>query len=138
MLSRLKNIKKNKGQALVEMALLLPILLLLVFGMIDFGRVLQTNLAATEASREIARVAALMGTDSAAETTIATVKTNAIAGLTSGNTVTVTITPSTSARTNGAEVKVVVQTNVDIITPLINTMLANPFPVSATTIMRAE
>ena len=138
MLSRLKNITENQGQALVEMALILPVLLLLVFGMIDFGRVFQTNLAATEASREIARVAALMGDDSAADTIIANVKTNATSALTSGNTVTVTITPSYSARTNGVAVTVVVTTSVDLITPLINTMLTNPFPVSATTIMRDE
>lgn len=139
MLTVLKNIKRKKGQALVEMALVLPILLLLVFGMIDFGRVLQINLAATEASREIARVAALMGNDATAATTIATVQTNAISAITSGNTVTVTITPSaSSARTSGTEVKVVVATKVDLITPLINTMVTDPFPVSASTTMRAE
>ena len=138
MLTGLKNIKGKKGQALVEMALILPILLLLVFGMIDFGRILQTNLAATEASREIARVAALLGTDATAATTIATVQKNATAGITSGNTVDVTITPASGARTSGTEVKVVVATKVDLITPLINTMLTDPFPVSASTTMRAE
>ena len=138
MLTGLKNIKEKKGQALVEMALILPILLLLVFGMIDFGRILQTNLAATEASREIARVAALMGNDATAEATINAVEKSSKAAITSGNTVYVTITPAFSARTSGTEVKVVVATKVSLITPLINTMLTDPFPVSASTTMRAE
>jgi Flp pilus assembly protein TadG len=34
--------KQNKGQALVEFALVLPIFLIVVFGIIDFGRILHS------------------------------------------------------------------------------------------------
>src|SRR5438477_12656823 len=41
------------------MALVLPLLLFVVFGLIDFGRMLNTQLTLTEAAREGARAAAL-------------------------------------------------------------------------------
>lgn len=43
--------KHRKGQGLVEFALALPILLLLLFGVIEFGRLLQTWLAIQNAAR---------------------------------------------------------------------------------------
>jgi len=43
----------------VEFALLLPLLLLLVFGIIDFGRALNAQITLTQAAREGARLAAL-------------------------------------------------------------------------------
>jgi len=43
----------------VEFALLLPVLLLIVFGIIDFGRALNAQVTLTQAAREGARLAAL-------------------------------------------------------------------------------
>ena len=50
---------RDRGAAAVEFALLLPLLLLLVFGIIDFGRALNAQITLTQAAREGARVAAL-------------------------------------------------------------------------------
>jgi len=47
----------DRGAAAVEFALVVPILLLLVFGIIDFGRMLNAQLQVSEASREGARAA---------------------------------------------------------------------------------
>lgn len=52
----------DRGAAAVEFALLLPLLLLIVFGIIDFGRALNAQITLTQAAREGARVAALGGT----------------------------------------------------------------------------
>jgi Flp pilus assembly protein TadG len=49
----------ERGAAAVEFALLLPMLLLLVFGIIDFGRALNAQVTLTQAAREGARLAAL-------------------------------------------------------------------------------
>jgi Flp pilus assembly protein TadG len=49
----------DRGAAVVEFALLLPLLLLLVFGIIDFGRALNAQIALTQAAREGARLDAL-------------------------------------------------------------------------------
>ena len=43
------------------MALVLPLLLILVFGIIDFGRMINKQIALTEAARDAARVASFGG-----------------------------------------------------------------------------
>ncbi|SCG50888.1 TadE-like protein [Micromonospora inositola] len=53
------------------MALVLPLLLVLVFGIIDFGRMLNKQIALTEAARDAARVASFGGDPSARATRIA-------------------------------------------------------------------
>jgi len=48
---------KQKGQALVEFALILPILVLLVFGMVEFGRAMYIKNMLNNAARAGARTA---------------------------------------------------------------------------------
>ncbi len=50
---------RDRGAVAVEFALLLPVLLLIVFGIIDFGRALNAQITITQAAREGARLAAL-------------------------------------------------------------------------------
>jgi Flp pilus assembly protein TadG len=50
----------DRGAAAVEFALLLPVVLLIIFGIIDFGRMLNAQITLTEAAREGARAAALV------------------------------------------------------------------------------
>jgi Flp pilus assembly protein TadG len=49
--------EKYQGQALVETALLLPILLILIFGIVDFGRAMYTKNSLNNAARSGARTA---------------------------------------------------------------------------------
>jgi len=51
----------RRGQALVEFALILPIVLFLIFGIIDFGRVMIAYATASGSLREAARLAATVG-----------------------------------------------------------------------------
>jgi Flp pilus assembly protein TadG len=57
----IKSPKSKKAQGLVEFALVLPILLMLIFGIIEFGRLLFTYSAIATASREAARYGATAG-----------------------------------------------------------------------------
>jgi len=50
---------RDRGAAAVEMALVLPILLILIFGMIDFGRMLNYQMRVTNAARDGVRMAAM-------------------------------------------------------------------------------
>ena len=50
-----KRIRNKKGQAMVEFALVLPLLLLLLFGIIEFGRLMLIYASVSTASREAAR-----------------------------------------------------------------------------------
>jgi Flp pilus assembly protein TadG len=43
---------RQRGQSMVELALVLPILLLILFGIVDLGRVFNAYIAITNASRE--------------------------------------------------------------------------------------
>lgn len=49
----------DRGAAAVEMALVLPLLLLLVFGIIDFGRIFTAEIQLSQAAREGVRLQAL-------------------------------------------------------------------------------
>jgi Flp pilus assembly protein TadG len=49
----------DRGAAAVEFALVLPLLLLLVFGIVDFGRALNAQIMVSQAAREGARWNAL-------------------------------------------------------------------------------
>jgi len=50
--------QQERGQSLVEFAVVLPIFLLVVFGLVDVGRLVYTNATLSQAAREGARLAA--------------------------------------------------------------------------------
>src|SRR3989449_5175395 len=52
---RCHRLSRSRGQAVVETALLVPILMLLVMGSADLGRVFYYSIAVTNAAREAAR-----------------------------------------------------------------------------------
>ncbi len=56
---------KDKGSVAVEFVLVLPVLLLVVFGIIDLGRLLNTKMTLSQAAHEGARAAAVVGEDAA-------------------------------------------------------------------------
>jgi len=64
----------DRGAAAVEMALVLPLLLLVLFGLVDFGRLYNAQMQITQAAREAVRVMALGGTttDATSRVTAAT------------------------------------------------------------------
>jgi Flp pilus assembly protein TadG len=54
-----KRTLRERGQALVEFALVVPILLILAFGIADFGMGFKTSITVTNATREGARLGAV-------------------------------------------------------------------------------
>jgi Flp pilus assembly protein TadG len=62
------NDARDHGSVAVEFALLLPILLLIIFGVIDFGRAINAQITLTQAAREGARLASLGYATSAVQT----------------------------------------------------------------------
>lgn len=61
-----KRRRSDHGQSVIEFALVLPILLLVVFGITEFGRALMTVNVLNAAAREGARVAAVGGDSTSA------------------------------------------------------------------------
>lgn len=64
-LQKIKLIKQQQGQSLVEFALLLPMLVVILFGTVEFGRLWMTMNVLTGAAREGARVAAVTAPNTA-------------------------------------------------------------------------
>lgn len=60
---------KERGAVAVEMAMILPLLLLIVMGTIEFGRVLNVQVSLTQAAREGARHAAVHYDDASLDVT---------------------------------------------------------------------
>jgi Flp pilus assembly pilin Flp len=55
------SVSSDRGAAAVEFALLLPLLVLIVFGLIDFGRAINAQITLTQAAREGARALSFGG-----------------------------------------------------------------------------
>ena len=125
--------KKSKGQAIVEMAFILPILLLILMGIIEFGRIFNTYLLLTNASREGARVASVGGMDSDVINSIGNVTPTL-----NQTSLKITIDPLEGARSRGLPVTVTTTYNVQLICPIVNVILPNPFPLASQTTMRTE
>jgi len=62
--------RKEDGQSVVEFALVLPILLMVVLGIMEFGWLFYGNIVMTSAAREGARVAVVGGTPTQIETAV--------------------------------------------------------------------
>lgn len=125
----------QRGTALVEFALVLPLLLVLVMGIIDFGRAYQTQIMLTNAVREGARLGA-----TGASTSAITSRVDATDGVTGA-----TISVTNAQGTTGQSVTVQVRYNFTMITPLGSLLrllgtstVPNGFTLSATADMRLE
>lgn len=62
----MKRIRSEKGAALLEAAITVPIILLICVGIFEFGRAYQTQQVLVNASREGARIAVIEGTSNEA------------------------------------------------------------------------
>lgn len=126
-----KYLQNNRGQAMVEMALVLPLLLLILAGTIEFGRVLNQYLVVTAAAREGARAAVVGGNDVEVSETA---KKAAASIDTSG--MDVSVTPADRPR--GSAVTVTVTKPIQIMTPLISKFFPEKPSVQGQVIMRME
>ncbi|MHB1318987.1 MAG: TadE family protein [Anaerolineae bacterium] len=53
--------KRECGQSMVEFALVLPVVLLLIFGLLEFGRVINAEITAGHCANELARYGIIKG-----------------------------------------------------------------------------
>ncbi|MGI6587831.1 MAG: TadE/TadG family type IV pilus assembly protein [Peptococcia bacterium] len=133
----LKKIRRQrKGQALVEMALILPLLLLLLFGIIEFGRVMSASIIVTHGARDGARHGAVGATDSEIVTRIQT-KSAAVL-FDSENPEKLAIEIERTGPIKGGDIQVTVNYQVTLYMPIIPEIIGNPFTVAGTSVMRVE
>ena len=113
------NKKSTKGQSLVEFALILPLFMLIVLGIFDFGRAIYAYSALHNAAREGARYGAVHHCDTAG---IITMAQQMAAGLGEGISVTSNIEPNLE---NPERIKVRVVFRFRAVTPLVGTFLGS-------------
>lgn len=79
-----KLVRNEKAQSLVEFALILPLLLVILLGIIEFGWFFNAKITLTSAAREGVRVYAIMGSEEYTNAEISNAVTDAINKATSG------------------------------------------------------
>lgn len=122
----------ERGQAITEFALVIPVLLLILMGVVEIGRIFHAYLVVEEAARDAARYVSVGVADSKVATAIANDTTTL-------GTVTYTITPSDPAeRLSGQPITVHISYPVNLITPVLDKIFPNPTVVQSTITMRKE
>lgn len=128
-------VREEKGQAVVELSLVMALLLLMLLGIITFGRLMNISLTLTYASREGARAAALFDNDETVTQTVLQVLPATIDPLQ----VQVNVSPAQGSRPRGTPVTVTVSFPVQIEVPLLVEVLGRDrLTLLGTTTMRSE
>ncbi len=137
-----RNAGRDRGAAAVEFALLLPVLLLLVFGLIDFGRALNAQITLTQAAREGARLAALCPPAAPCQSKLVSGTQAAATGL---SPVGVSVTTCPANAGSGVNATVTTTYSYSLITPISaiaglfgGSGFGSPIPLKATGVMPCE
>ena len=132
----LKKIKSENGQSVVEFALVIPLLLIIILGILEFGWILNAQITLTSAARESARAAAVSTVDKENRAFNAAVAAVDASGITLthdadhfGYSVEEDITNNVS--------NVVIDITGDV-APLIGLFVGNPYQIQAKAVMRLE
>lgn len=125
----------GRGQALVEFALAIPVFLVLLFGLLDVGRLVYVNNAVAQGAREAARWGSVQGNSAtAADRTAVGNHARSVMAAVPSAVVTVTCErngTTTETCVNGDVLVVRVQSTVSMLTPVIG-QLVGSVPVTAT------
>ena len=127
----------ERGQTLVEFALIIPLFALLLFALLDFGRVIYTQNTVEQAAREASRVGTLEPAEAGWKYTLirnAAISSAAGVGLTNADIVgqgcADCFYPTGAA--SGGIVVVTVNSQIALLTPILSQVLGGSFTVSST------
>jgi len=130
---RMDNMRKKKGQALVEIAIALPLLVFFLCGVIDFGRILYASETLNLVNQEAVRYAGLGRTD-----TEVTQYVKDKCPLVDKNTIGVAFSSPYASRKSGEYVTVTLTYEVKYITPIMKAIIGNTFTINAKSTIRVE
>lgn len=125
-------LKRKDGQAMVEFALVLPILILLICGIIDFGWIFGNQIVVNNATREAARFTAIHYNDSTSDDDAAVAKD--IVEIKAD----ILDTPNVIVTQTGEDITVATQGTIPILTPFTSIFLGNEYTMKAKAVMRIE
>lgn len=127
------------GAAATEFALLLPVFLMILFGIIEFGMIMYGREVVTNAAREGARAGIVQGPPKRTSGEITTIANNYLTG-TGINQADVTFSPTGVGLANPSTLTVTAVYNYNFLIPYIPNVLGVPNPLVITTqaVMRHE
>lgn len=123
----------ERGQSVVELALVLPVLFLLLFGMAEFARMAGAYLTVQHAAREGLRLGVTGGTDAQIAERVRAMA----AGLDTARLTTV-ISPAGAPRTPGSDLQVTVVYQFQMMTHLIGQITGANLTLRASVVSRVE
>jgi Flp pilus assembly protein TadG len=125
--------QRRRGDAIVEFALVLPILLLILFGIMEVGRVLDAWIVVQNAAREGARVGTLADSTTAGSAAQQAANSYLQMAFASRADVDNTVVPAPIVSADAVQVNV--EADIHIYTPFMQAILAPSLPVKATAIL---
>ena len=135
MIALRRMVKSEKGQSMVELALILPIIILILFGILEFGRIFYSYIVITNAAREGARAGAVGSPDSEI---IERIREAAPLPNAETNLAITKLEPHEDSRTPGIPLTVEVAYDVYLVTPILEDILPNPITLKSRVTMRVE
>jgi len=131
-------VKSNKGQAVIELAITLPILLLVLCAIIDFGWIFTNKLFVTFSSREGARYGIVVATESNAAELIEE-KIQEVTPSFLKDKITVKVTFSNIYDIRAGDVTVTVSCVVKALTPVVGVFTTDQnIPLDSVCVMKVE
>ena len=129
----------ERGAVAAEFALLLPLLLIILFGIIDFGMMMYSREIVTNAAREGARAGIVQGPPKRTGGEILAIVDNYLTG-TGVNPADVNLTPTGAGLTNPATLTVSGTYNYNFLVPVIPVLVGipNPLIIPISVVMRHE
>ena len=130
--------RREDGQAMVEFALILPIFLLILCGIIDFGWLFYNQLSLNNACREGARYAVVHTAENADTLAIINHIENSTTTVFANDGVDITVTYSSPTDPTSGDITVSMEADISFFTPVLSTVLGKERTITSTVIMKVE
>jgi Flp pilus assembly protein TadG len=123
----MQRLRSERGASAVEFALVVPVLLILLIGIIEYGRVFNTQLQITAAARESVRVMAIQKQPATAKAAALAAAPGLSPALTAAN---VQVSPSSCSSTTDVTVTITYSVS------LVSGLFTNAIPLTGKAVMR--
>ncbi len=130
--------QREDGQAMVEFALILPIFLLILCGIIDFGWLFYNQLTLNNACREGARYAVVNTAEDANTQAIINHIENSQFHVFANDGVDITVTYSAPNDPTSGDITVNMSADISFFTPVLSTIMGKEKTITSTVVMKVE
>ena len=137
-LFKTKKEKREDGQAMVEFALILPVFLLILCGIIDFGWIFYNQLSLNNACREGARYAVVNTAEGSDTQAIRNHIENLTTNVFANDGVDISIEYTSLGAPENGDIKVTLEADIPFFTPVLSTFLGKEKTITSTVIMKVE